>query len=101
MALPGIRAIVVNAMTESSTAHDHGPIASAESGGETADAGTRPGPALLRPVEAASFWAGIGLPFLYLPLLFSGPATTPEWAAAVGLLVLHAAALYVGRSHNG
>lgn len=91
-------------MSGSSTAHDPGPIASAERGGETADAASRPAssvPALLRPVEAVGFWSAIGLPFLYLPLLLSGPASTPEWLTAVGLIALHAVALYVGRSHEG
>lgn len=90
-------------MSGSSTAHDPGPIASAERGGETADAAHpagRSGPALLRPFQAAAFWAGVGLPFLYLPLLLSGPTTNAQWIAAVGLLTVHATALYVGHSHN-
>lgn len=80
-----------------STAHDAGPIASAERGGETADAA---GPALLQPLQAAAFWSGVGLPFLYLPLLLSGPGSTAEWVAALGLLVFHAAALFVGHSYG-
>lgn len=90
-------------MSGPSTVHDAGPVASAERGGETVDATARSTgavPALLRPVEAAAFWAAVALPFLYLPLLLSGPTTDPQWTAALGLLGLHATALYVGRSHR-
>lgn len=91
-------------MSGSTTAHDPGPVASADAGGETTDARSTAGrasPALLRPVEAAAFWSGVALPFLYVPLLLAGPETEPQWAAALGLLALHAVALYVGRSHRG
>lgn len=85
-----------------STAHESASLP-AETGGEAADASAparRLGPTLLKPVEAAAFWAGIGLPFLYLPLVVSGPGTDAGWGVALGLVALHAVTLYVGRSHN-
>lgn len=86
-------------MSSPSAAPDHA-VARAETGGETADASTDARPTLLEPVEAIAFWAAIGLPFLYLPLMVSGPDTTAGWLASLGLVTAHVVALYVGRSHN-
>ncbi|GGL51701.1 hypothetical protein [Halocalculus aciditolerans] len=55
---------------------------------------------LHRPVEALGFWAGVTLPFLYLPLVLSGLESQASQVACVVLLVVHAAALYVGRGYK-
>lgn len=86
-------------MSQSSTAHEASPVGSPDAGGETAESPSA-SPALLQPVQAAAFWAGVGLPFLYLPLLLSGPGSRGEWLVAVGLIGLHVATLYLGHAHN-
>lgn len=55
---------------------------------------------LLRPIEAAGFWAAIGLPFLYLPLVLTGVETPAEQLAAALLIAVHMVALFVGRRHK-
>lgn len=55
---------------------------------------------LLRPVETLGFWAAVGLPFIYLPLILSGIETSGEQLAAAILLSAHVLALVVGRRHN-
>ncbi len=55
---------------------------------------------LLVAVRAAGFWGAVTLPFLYLPLLFTGIGTAVEFGAFLSLLVAHAVALLVGRSYN-
>lgn len=53
-----------------------------------------------RPLEAVGFWAGIALPFLYLPLLFAGQLSGPERTAFFALVALHAGALVVGHTYD-
>ena len=55
---------------------------------------------LLVALRAAGFWGVVTLPFLYLPLLFTGIGTLVEFGAFLSLLVAHAVALLVGRSYN-
>lgn len=55
---------------------------------------------LLKPVEAAGFWAAIALPFLYIPLLATGVEEQSSQFAALLLIGLHVAALVVGRRHR-
>lgn len=54
---------------------------------------------LLRPLETLGFWAAVGLPFIYVPLVLTGIETTPEQLAAGVLLAAHVFALYLGRNH--
>lgn len=55
---------------------------------------------LLRPIEAAGFWAAVGLPFVYMPLVLTG-IETPTEQAAVGILIgAHMVALYLGRKYR-
>lgn len=56
--------------------------------------------ALARPIEAVAFWSAIALPFLYVPLLFNGLATTAQLTAFFVLLGLHAAAIVGGHRYN-
>lgn len=49
-----------------------------------------------RPAQAAGFWAGVLLPFVYLPMLASGDALTTVGA----LIAVHVAALWLGHAHN-
>lgn len=72
-----------------STAHDPGPVETPRGFGT-----------LLRPVEAAGFWAAVGLPFVYVPLLVAGVQTPAEQLAIGVLLGVHALALFLGRHHN-
>jgi hypothetical protein len=55
--------------------------------------------ALHRRVKAVSFWVGVGLPVLYLPLLVAG-APGFERPVAVALVALHALALVVGHTYG-
>lgn len=55
---------------------------------------------LLRPIEALGFWAAIGLPFVYMPLVLTGTETTTEQAAVGILIVAHVIALFVGRHYR-
>lgn len=51
------------------------------------------------PVRFVSFWAAVTLPFLYVPLLWSG--TSPERVVVfVGLLLLNVVALVVGHGYR-
>ena len=54
----------------------------------------------VRHVEAVAFWSAIALPFLYLPLLFTGLETTQELLAFLGLLGLNLVAFVVGHRHK-
>lgn len=56
--------------------------------------------ALARPFEAAAFWSAIALPFLYLPLMFSGLESTSQLSAFVALLALHAVSIVAGHRYN-
>lgn len=46
------------------------------------------------------FWAAVGLPLLYLPLLSNGIANGQELAGIMGLLLLHFVAIVVGHRYN-
>ncbi|MFW6384616.1 MAG: hypothetical protein ACOCY7_00585 [Halodesulfurarchaeum sp.] len=62
--------------------------------------GVRVSDFLLRPLEAAGFWAAVVLPFVYVPIILAGP-DTPSNRAAVGLLLAaHVVALIVGHRHH-
>ncbi len=56
--------------------------------------------ALLKPIEAVGFWAAVALPFLYVPLLATGLEEQSSQLAALLLIVLHVAALVVGRRYK-
>jgi hypothetical protein len=73
----------------STTAHDGSPLE--RRGG----VGT-----ILRPVETLGFWAAVGLPFVYMPMLLTGVETSAEQLAVAVLLSAHVLALYLGRRHN-
>jgi hypothetical protein len=55
---------------------------------------------LLQPVEAAGFWAAVGLPFIYVPLLVRGLETPTIQLTVAVLLALHVLALVLGRHYN-
>ena len=55
---------------------------------------------ILRPIEALGFWAAIGLPFVYMPLVLSGVQTTTEQVAVGILIVTHMVALFLGRHYR-
>lgn len=56
--------------------------------------------ALTTPVEVVGFWAAVALPFLYVPLLFTGISSDGELLTFVGLLALNVAALLAGHGHK-
>jgi len=53
---------------------------------------------LRKPLQAVGFWAGIALPFVYLPLLLAG--TPSQRLLALGLLGTQALALVVGHTYQ-
>lgn len=55
---------------------------------------------LQRPVETASFWAAIGLPVIYVPLLLAPPVTAGDERLVAALVALHAVALLLGHSYD-
>lgn len=56
--------------------------------------------AFTTPLEVASFWSAIALPFLYMPLLLAGISTQGELLTFIGLLALNVAALLAGHGHK-
>lgn len=63
--------------------------------------GSRLRAALLRgPLAAVGFWTGVALPFLYVPLLLTGPGGTAARNIAFALIALHGLALLVGHEHR-
>ena len=84
-----------------STAHEQATVARGDSADRPADASVHQTAQLrlLKPLEILGFWAGIALPFLYLPLLVTGTTQT-ELFASVALIAVHAVALYVGHAHD-
>lgn len=52
------------------------------------------------PIEAIGFWSAILLPVLYLVLFVNGIRSWSGLALILGLLILHAIALVVGRNHR-
>lgn len=73
----------------STTAHETAPVEATKGFGT-----------LLRPVEAAGFWAAVGLPFVYLPLVLTGIDTSAEQLAVVLLIAAHVVSLYLGRHYK-
>ena len=55
---------------------------------------------LLQPLQAAGFWAAVGLPFIYVPLVLQGLETTEVQLTVAVLLALHVLALVLGRQYN-
>ncbi|MFP4530061.1 MAG: hypothetical protein ACLFNC_02080 [Halodesulfurarchaeum sp.] len=55
---------------------------------------------LLQPLEAAGFWAGVGLPFIYVPLILRGLETQTIQLTVAVLLATHVLALVLGRHYN-
>lgn len=56
--------------------------------------------ALTTPLEVVGFWAAVVLPFLYLPLLFTGISSQSELLTFLGLIALNLAALLAGHGHK-
>lgn len=54
----------------------------------------------LRPARTLGFWGAVVLPFLHLPLLFSGIGNSGEVIAFFALIVLNALAVVVGHPHD-
>ena len=50
--------------------------------------------------RAGAFWAAVGMPFLYVPLLAFGLETQQDVLVFLGLLVVNVVALVVGRGHR-
>lgn len=65
---------------------------------------SRTGRVLLERVEASStvvaYWLAIGLPMVYLPVLFTGLESLTELGMVIGLLMLHGVALIGGRNYH-
>ncbi|SDQ87562.1 hypothetical protein [Natronobacterium texcoconense] len=57
-------------------------------------------PSLAPSIRKVGFWAGIGLPFLHVPVLLTGLSTSIETLVFLGLLALNLGALYVGHSYR-
>lgn len=55
---------------------------------------------LLQPVEAVGFWAAVGLPFIYVPLILRGLETPTMQLAVAVLIAVHVLALVLGRHYN-
>jgi hypothetical protein len=55
---------------------------------------------LLRPIEAAGFWAAVGLPFIYVPLVLRGLETATIQLTVAVLIAAHVLALVLGRHYN-
>lgn len=53
-----------------------------------------------RSLQAVAFWAGVALPFLYVPLALGGLRSESAVVACLSLVALHAVALFVGRNHH-
>ncbi len=51
-------------------------------------------------LRAVAFWSAIALPFLYLPILFTGLETQNEIGAFAMLLVLNVLAIVSGHYHK-
>ena len=54
----------------------------------------------LDPVQGVAFWAAIALPFVQVPIVFSGLNEKSTVVAFIGLLVLNILALYVGHTYH-
>ena len=52
-----------------------------------------------QPLRFVAFWAAVGLPFLYLPLLHGG-LSGDRLVVFVGLIVANVAALLLGHDHR-
>lgn len=55
---------------------------------------------LLKPLEVVGFWSAVALPFLYVPLVVTGPGTTAEQTALAALVATHVVALVLGHRHR-
>ncbi len=55
---------------------------------------------LLAPVEAASFWTAVGLPFIYVPLILRGLETPSLQLTVAVLIAFHVIALVLGRHYK-
>jgi len=51
-------------------------------------------------ISAVAFWSAIALPFLYLPVLFTGLDTQSEVAAFVIMLAVNVVAIVAGQYHE-
>jgi hypothetical protein len=55
---------------------------------------------LLRPLEAAGFWAAVALPFVYVPLILQGLDTSTAQVTVAVLIAAHLVALVLGRTYH-
>lgn len=55
---------------------------------------------LLQPIEAVGFWAAVGLPFIYVPLMLRGLDTATIQLTVAVLIAIHVLALVLGRHYN-
>lgn len=51
-------------------------------------------------ISAVAFWSAIALPFLYLPVLFTGLETQSEIGAFVIMLAINVVAIVAGQYHE-
>jgi hypothetical protein len=96
-------------MSESTLQNENtSPVGSPSDAGETTGGRTRLAAlydsyqdhTLTTPVEVVGFWSAIALPFLYVPMLFTGIASQGELLTFLGLLALNLAALLAGHGHK-
>lgn len=57
-------------------------------------------PWLWTSLQRVGFWAAVVIPFLYIPLLFTGIETLSEVVVFVVLIALNAVSLVVGHPHH-
>jgi hypothetical protein len=55
---------------------------------------------LVSAVRAGAFWGAVALPFVYLPVLATGPDSRSEQLFLVSLLSLNLVLLILGHSHG-
>lgn len=100
--------VEMSPMTESTLQNENNSITSPADAGEAAAGRTKLATlygryrehAVTTPVEVISFWSAIALPFLYVPLLFTGISTQGELLTFIGLLALNIAAFLAGHGHK-
>jgi cytochrome b561 len=57
-------------------------------------------PSPSRAMRRVAFWTAVALPFLYVPLLVSGVATSGERGALVLMLAFNVVSLYAGHGYD-
>lgn len=88
-------------MSAPSTVHDEqAPARDATDGPGESLAARISAHAVTTPFQILGFWAAVTLPFLHVPLLFSGLETASQTVTFLALLALNLVALLVGHSYR-